>query len=71
MCGMFKRMKALREIAESVGVEVVKVEQSRGVHFKVTLKKGARVRTSFAAASTSDHRSLMNWKRDIRRMFAE
>ena len=71
MCGMFKRMKALREVAESVGVEVVKVEKPGGAHIRVTLKKGARIRTSYAAASTSDHRALMNWKSDIRRMFAE
>lgn len=53
--------------AERFGCSVVDVSVTGGKHVKMTLRHGDRTRFFILPSSPSDHRFLLNYRRDVRR----
>lgn len=61
-----KRIKEVREIAESVGLTVISVETNKHLKIVCETAEGRRF-AYFTALTPGDHRGNMNLRADLRR----
>jgi hypothetical protein len=65
--------KHIRELSKVVGMIAADhdIEVSRGNHLKVVIRRGSEQRTLFSGKTPSDHRSILNFKAQLKRAYQD
>ena len=64
-------MKPYVDILEELGFEIGEIQQGGGNHIKIEVTRGGKRRLMVAALTTSDRRSILNFKMDAKRVLRE
>lgn len=66
-----KRLKPYLEILDELNVELIDVSHTGSCHYKLHVAAGERKRFFIVPYSTSDRRSILNWKSNVRQWLAD
>ena len=64
---MPKRLRPLIKVFDDLGIEIVSIEATGSSHYKMTVEAKGTRRFFIASFSSSDRRSLLNFRGDVRR----
>jgi len=68
--GMRKRLKPYEDTIRELGGDVVETK-STGSHFQIVYTYRGNTRSTTVPNSSSDRRSVLNWKSDVKRQMME
>lgn len=68
---MRKRLSKYTDTLETLGFEVMTVEPTGSGHFRIRFKAGKKPSSTVVPTSTSDKRSFLNWRSQMRRIAVE
>lgn len=62
-----KRLQPYLDFLASKEVEAIYVSKTRSNHYKMVVTSRGKRGVFIVASSTSDHRSFLNWKADVKK----